>query len=153
MQKYIFKKKRLKKITNLNEITFLLDESMVHGVLTHEMIHMFDYCVNKLDFRNLEHLACTEIRAANLTHCSFASAMFHGNASLVNIRQQHETCVKHTAVYSVLAVRDTTMEEAVDIVNKVFPKCYKDLEPIGRRIRRNSLDMFQALEEANYFYP
>lgn len=45
------------------------NEGLVQGVLTHEMIHMFDYCNNDLDFKNLDHLACTEIRAANLTHC------------------------------------------------------------------------------------
>lgn len=38
------------------------------------MIHMFDYCTNDLDFKNVEHLACTEIRAANLAHCSFLGA-------------------------------------------------------------------------------
>lgn len=49
-------------------------QGMVQAVLTHEMIHMFDYCRHEMDFKNLEHLACTEIRAANLTHCSFMSA-------------------------------------------------------------------------------
>ncbi|KAI8420676.1 hypothetical protein MSG28_007909 [Choristoneura fumiferana] len=49
-------------------------KGMVQGVLVHEMIHMFDYCRNELDFKNMEHLACSEIRAANLTHCSFTSA-------------------------------------------------------------------------------
>lgn len=48
---------------------------MVQGILVHEMIHMFDACRHELDFKNVHHLACTEIRAANLTHCSFMSAM------------------------------------------------------------------------------
>jgi len=48
---------------------------MVQGVLTHEMIHMFDACRHEMDFKDMHHLACTEIRAANLTHCSFMSAM------------------------------------------------------------------------------
>lgn len=63
---------------------------MVQGVLTHEMIHMFDYCRNELDFKNMEHLACTEIRAANLTHCSFASAWSQGDASWTKIKKAHE---------------------------------------------------------------
>lgn len=29
-------------------------------------------------------------------------------------------------------------EEAWNIVERVFPKCYNDLEPVGRRIRRQS---------------
>ncbi|CAH2086285.1 unnamed protein product [Euphydryas editha] len=126
-------------------------KGMVQGVLTHEMIHMFDYCRNELDFRNMEHLACTEIRAANLTHCSFTSAWSQGDASLLKIKEAHQDCVKTKALYSVLAVRQIGKAEAVDIIEKVFPKCYNDLEPIGRRIRRNSDDMTRAYREASYY--
>lgn len=65
-------------------------EGKVQGVLTHEMIHMFDYCRNELDFKNMDHLACTEIRAANLAHCSFLSAFFQGDASPFNIKAAHQ---------------------------------------------------------------
>ncbi|CAH0721790.1 unnamed protein product, partial [Brenthis ino] len=126
-------------------------KGMVQGVLTHEMIHMFDYCRNQLDFRNMEHLACTEIRAANLTHCSFVSAWSQGDASFTKIKKAHEDCVKTKALYSVLAVRQIGKQEAVDIIEKVFPKCYNDLEPIGRRIRRGSEDMYRAYREASYY--
>jgi mitochondrial inner membrane protease ATP23 len=124
------------------------NEGLVQGVLTHEMIHMFDYCVNNLDFKNIEHLACTEIRAANLTHCSFLSAMVQGDASIFRIKKAHQACVKTKALCSVLAVRKVTAEEALAAIEKVFPKCYNDLEPIGRRIRRNSTDMQKAFIEA-----
>ncbi|CAD0196889.1 unnamed protein product [Chrysodeixis includens] len=126
-------------------------QGMVQGVLAHEMIHMFDYCRNQLDFKNMEHLACTEIRAANLTHCSFASAWSQGDASWTNFKKAHQDCVKTKALYSVLAVRQIGKREAVDIIEKVFPKCYVDLEPIGRRIRRNSEDMLKAFKEAAYY--
>lgn len=63
---------------------------MVQGVLVHEMIHMFDYCRNELDFKNMEHLACSEIRAANLTHCSFTSAWSQGDASWTKIKKAHQ---------------------------------------------------------------
>lgn len=65
-------------------------EGMVQGVLTHEFIHMFDYCNNDLDFKNIDHLACTEIRAANLSHCSFLSAWSQGDASPFKIKQAHQ---------------------------------------------------------------
>lgn len=55
--------------------------------------------------------------------------------------------MKTKALMSVLAVRNVTREEAVDAVERVFPKCYADLEPIGRRIRRNSKDMHKAYME------
>lgn len=124
---------------------------MVQGVLAHEFIHMFDYCRNDLDFKNIDHLACTEIRAANLTHCSFMSAMTQGDASLFNIKAQHQNCVKTKALASVLAVRRVTPEEGIQAIERVFPKCYKDLEPIGRRLRRNSTDMHKAYLEAPYY--
>ena len=66
------------------------NKGMVQGVLTHEMIHMFDYCRNALDFKNVDHLACTEVRAANLTHCSFMSAWQQGDASPFRVQQQHQ---------------------------------------------------------------
>lgn len=55
---------------------------------------------------------------------------------------------------SVLAVRpDLSKEEARAAVDKVFTKCYNDLEPIGRRVRRNSTDMIRAYSErGNYGY-
>ncbi|KAH8377978.1 hypothetical protein KR093_008281 [Drosophila rubida] len=127
------------------------NKSMVHGVLTHEMIHMFDYCNNDLDFRNVDHLACTEIRAANLAHCSFLSAMMQGDASPFNVKEAHQNCVKSKALASVLAVRNISHQAAVDAVERVFPKCYADLEPIGRRIRRNSTDQQKAFMEASMF--
>lgn len=79
-------------------------QGMIQGVLTHEMIHMFDYCRNNLDFKNIDHLACTEIRAANLTHCSFLSSVSQGDSSPINIKQTHQDCVKTKALMSVLAV-------------------------------------------------
>lgn len=63
---------------------------MVQGTLLHEMIHMFDYCRNKLDLKNIDHLACTEIRAANIGHCSFLGSMFQGYSSPFNIKATHQ---------------------------------------------------------------
>lgn len=59
--------------------------------------------------------------------------------------------MKTKALYSVLAVRQIGKREAVEIIEKVFPQCYADLEPIGRRIRRNSDDMLRAFKEASYY--
>ncbi len=63
------------------------------GVLTHELIHMFDYCRHNMDLTDAKHLACTEIRAANLAHCSFLSAWTYGSASLFNIKQRHQASI------------------------------------------------------------
>lgn len=47
--------------------------------------------------------------------------------------------------------RDITKDQAIEIVEKVFSKCYADLEPIGRRIRAGSADQERAYEEAKYY--
>lgn len=39
-----------------------LSKDKVCGIIGHELTHMFDYCRAKLDFKNLEHLACTEVK-------------------------------------------------------------------------------------------
>ncbi|XP_067120491.1 LOW QUALITY PROTEIN: mitochondrial inner membrane protease ATP23 homolog [Centruroides vittatus] len=123
----------------------------VQGAMSHELIHMFDYCRANMDFKNLDHLACTEIRASNLLHCSFLGAVVDGVASPINIAKRHADCVKKRAIYSVLAVREVTYEEASKAVERVFAKCYNDLEPIGRRIRRKSLDMEKAYRERYHY--
>lgn len=124
---------------------------LVQGVLTHELIHMFDYCKNQLDFKNLDHLACTEIRAANLAHCSFLSAVSNGDASFFNIKEAHQYCVRNKALSSILAVRTVSEVDAMKAIDRVFPKCYSDLEPIGRRLRRNSEDIERAYAEGYYY--
>ncbi|KAG5324953.1 ATP23 protease, partial [Acromyrmex heyeri] len=127
------------------------NENMVRGVLLHEMIHMFDYCRNKLDMKNIDHLACTEIRAANLGHCSFMSSLLQGDSSFINIKATHQNCVKHKARLSVMAVHKVSKEVAEAAIERVFTKCYNDLEPIGRRIRRNSFDMPRAYAEGHLY--
>ena len=42
----------------------------VEEILSHELVHMYDYCTANIDFSNPKHLACSEIRAATLTSCS-----------------------------------------------------------------------------------
>ncbi|GAB6032180.1 hypothetical protein CHUAL_010828 [Chamberlinius hualienensis] len=126
-------------------------EGLLQGVLTHELIHMFDFCRADIDFKNLKHLACTEIRAANLTHCSFITAALEGHASPFNIAGRHAECVKDKAVKSMVAVRKISAVEARAIVDSVFDKCYNDLEPIGRRVRRNSSDPDKCYFERRHY--
>lgn len=59
-----------------------------------------------------------------------------------------QDCVKHKAVISVLAVRNVTYDQAKEAVEKVFERCYADLEPIGRRIKGRKQDFELAYAEA-----
>lgn len=44
-------------------------EEKVSDILSHELVHMYDFCTTSINFRNIDQLACTEVRAANLIHC------------------------------------------------------------------------------------
>ena len=46
-----------------------------------------------------------------------------------------------------ITVRDVTKEEAVDVINKVFDRCYNDKEPFGRTTR-GVKDQFNCFEES-----
>lgn len=52
---------------------------------------------------------------------------------------------------SVLAARGVTVPEAKAAVDRVFNKCYNDMEPIGRRIRRATDDAEKALFEGSLY--
>jgi inner membrane protease ATP23 len=111
-----------------------LNEHKIIATMMHEMVHMFDYCRVKFDFDNLEHVACSEIRAANLTYCSIADRMVHGGSGMFDFKQTHQYCVKDVAFRSIKAYSPETEDSKLwSIVDKVFPDCYNDLEPFGRR--------------------
>nr|XP_032810323.1 mitochondrial inner membrane protease ATP23 homolog [Petromyzon marinus] len=103
----------------------------MNRVVTHELIHAFDHCRAHVDwFGSMEHMACSEIRAANLSgDCTFQNELRRFNFGL---KGHHQTCVRNRAALSILAVRPTTIEEAKAAVDRVFEPCFNDLEPFGR---------------------
>ena len=112
----------------------------VHGALVRNLIQMFDACVNKYDFQNAEHLACTEVRKANLANCGYLVHMQQPWAS-VRWQNAHAECVRNTAVDYMIKTKFVKPEIAEKAVDKVFDKCYQDLEPIGRRaINREDIE-------------
>lgn len=48
-------------------------------------------------------------------------------------------------------VRNVPVQEAKEIVDSVFDKCYNDLEPVGRQCRKNSRDADRALIEGQFY--
>lgn len=111
-----------------------LDNHKIMATMMHEMVHMFDYCRVNFDFDNLEHVACSEIRAANLTYCSLSDRLVHGGPGKFDFKKTHQYCVKDVAFRSVKAYSPESSDEKVwSIIDKVFPDCYNDLEPFGRR--------------------
>lgn len=106
-------------------------QSHMTRVVTHELIHAFDHCRAHVDwFNNFRHLACSEIRAANLSgDCAFRNeaARFH-----FGFKQHHQECVRGRALRSILAVRNISRKEAEKIVDEVFDTCFNDHAPFGR---------------------
>ena len=120
----------------------------MHGTILRNLITMFDVCTRKVEFKNVNHLACLEIRKANLASCNFA-VHFSRNDSVFAVKDQHARCVANTAV-DFLDMKIQNRELAKKAVYSVFPKCYNDLEPIGRR-SRNAADMRRAHSERYLF--
>lgn len=107
----------------------------VGRVLTHELIHAFDHCTRDVDWSNPRHLACSEIRAANLTDCSPMRAFLrHFPPSFRSLKAGHRECVADKALRSVSAVRrDDRKEYLKKIVEDEFQSCYEDVRPFRRR--------------------
>ncbi|XP_029317976.1 mitochondrial inner membrane protease ATP23 homolog [Cottoperca gobio] len=106
-------------------------QSHMNRVVTHELIHAFDHCRAHVDwFNNFRHLACSEIRAANLSgDCTFTNECNRLNFGL---KQHQQECVRGRALRSILAVRKISREEAEKIVDEVFDTCFNDHAPFGR---------------------
>lgn len=132
----------------------LREHSSLEAALSgHLAVHMWDY-------RGVPFFSCTgalfhscnqkarELMAAFLAACVAAChCRSHWLCHLIFL----QNCVKHKAMLSVLAVRGVTEAEAMEAVERVFTKCYNDLEPVGRRLRRNSLDMERAYRERYHY--
>lgn len=105
------------------------NQAHMNQVLTHELVHAFDHCRAKVDwFNNYRHLACSEIRAANLSgECAFKNQMFK-----FQVKKHHQECVRAHALQSMLNVRKITRKDAEEIVDEVFDSCFNDHEPFGR---------------------
>lgn len=119
-------------------------------ILAHELIHAFDDCRAKVDYKNIDHVACTEIRAANLTQCDF----FHGvmcGVTKDGLDNSQKECVRGHAMYSLMMSRDLSKEKALEAIDRVWDRCYNDLEPIGRRFRKNKIDRTVASEDNRKF--
>lgn len=129
---------------------------IIMATMMHEMIHMLDYCRVKFDFDNLEHVACSEIRAANLTYCSISDRIVHGGPGILNFKKTHQYCVKDIAFSSIKAYSPETPDDKLwTIIDKVFPYCYNDLEPFGRRPTSGMENLKHSYRERfhyNYVY-
>ncbi|KAF9055386.1 hypothetical protein BDZ89DRAFT_1004236 [Hymenopellis radicata] len=96
--------------------------------MCHELMHLYDECRFKVDWANLRHQACSEIRANNLSgDCRYFSELRRG---IVSFAAQHQECVRRRAIESVTQNPNCPNEEtARKVVNEVWESCFKDTRP------------------------
>jgi inner membrane protease ATP23 len=100
-------------------------------ILAHELIHAIDMCRAKMDpLHNCMHLACTEIRAENLSgECDMSWEFLR--AKLNGWFGHGQECVRRRAIDSVRA-NPNCANNAELFVDAAMERCYKDTFPFER---------------------
>lgn len=102
------------------------DQETMNRTLLHELIHAFDHCRAKVNWKNCEQHACSEVRAAALSgDCHWKYEIARGN---MNFRKQHQMCVKRRAKLSV-AYNDACQGKDDECIERIFERCYRDISP------------------------
>ena len=103
-------------------------------ILIHELIHEIDMCRAKMDpLRNCMQLACTEIRAENLSgECNLSWEFLRGKVNgKTNLFGHGKECARRRAIDSVRANPNCT-EKAALYVDAAMERCYADTFPFER---------------------
>lgn len=114
------------------------DKFVMEDVIAHELVHVYDDAKFKVDWANLKHHACSEIRASSLSgECRYGRQLKEGAISLFgDIKKGHQACVKRRAVLSVMA-NPVCKDEATakKVVDEVWDSCFNDTRPFERIYR------------------
>lgn len=115
----------------------LSSEGQAHRTIVHELIHAVDTCRSHMDPQsNCIHLACTEIRAENLSNeCTFWNELFKIGPHFLGKHGQE--CVRRRALLSVQA-HPKCRQRAPDYVDAAMNRCYHDLFPFERHPNEGS---------------
>jgi len=113
----------------LNSIT-LADQRSALRTVVHELVHAYDHCRVEMDYSDPKHLACTEIRASNLSgECGWTEEF---KRMQFGFARQQQKCVARRAALSIrghTALRD---QDPKQVVGSVFRRCFADTEPLPR---------------------
>jgi len=123
------------------DLGILLCENRIYSkwhledTLTHELVHAYDHCKFDVNWADLRHHACSEIRASSLSgECRMMNQIARNK--IFNFSKGHQKCVRRRAVLSVRANPNCKSDEqAVQVVNEVFDKCFNDTRPFERIYR------------------
>jgi len=105
-----------------------MNKKHMEDTLTHELVHMYDHCTFKVDWNNLRHHACSEIRANSLSgDCKFTREVQRG---FLSFSKQHQACVRRRAVMTVAGNPACPDQAAAErAVNEVWESCFNDTRP------------------------
>ena len=110
----------------------IIDKWHLEDTLAHELVHAYDDSKFKVDWLNLKHHACSEIRASSLSgECRIMNQF--KRAAIKNFGRGHQECVKRRAVLSVMAnpgCKDK--EQAEKVVDEVWESCFNDTRPFDQ---------------------
>lgn len=114
---------------------WIRDKWQLEDILTHELVHAYDYLKFQIDLTNLKHHACTEIRASMLSgECRIMNEI--RKTGLADFSKKFQSCVKRRAVLSVSANPNCESKEMAETaVNTVWNSCFNDTRPFERIYR------------------
>ncbi|ODQ82482.1 hypothetical protein BABINDRAFT_10907 [Babjeviella inositovora NRRL Y-12698] len=107
----------------------ILSKTHLEDTLTHELVHAFDHNKFNVDWLDLRHHACSEIRASTLSgECRLWNEI--KKTGFGGFGRKFQTCVKRRAAISVAANPNCKdKEQAERVVDEVFESCFKDTRP------------------------
>lgn len=116
----------------------LRDKWHLEDTLSHELIHYFDDLKWQVDWLNLKHHACSEIRASSLSgECRFWEEFKRrGFRTGFHVARGHQDCVRRRAIISVSGNPNCqSKEHAAKIVDEVWDSCFADTRPFDEIYR------------------
>lgn len=113
----------------------LLSKKHTEDTLAHEMVHMHDHLRFAVDWADIRHHACSEIRASSLSgECRWTREAF--GRGVWDFTRQHQACVRRRATLSVRGhPKCQSDEHAARVVNQVFDSCFADTRPFDEIYR------------------
>lgn len=106
----------------------MMSKKHLEHTLSHEMVHWFDHCRFHVDWNDIRHVACSEVRAASLSgDCSWSREFTRREYAFT---KQHQACARRRAILSVRAHPNCKDQaEAERAVDEVWKGCFADTRP------------------------
>lgn len=107
----------------------LYSRSHAEDTLTHELVHAYDHCRFDVDWKDLRHHACSEIRASMLSgECRMMNEFLkHGK---IQFGRGHQACVRRRATLSVMGNPNCPDKKTAEtVVDQIFDHCFNDTRP------------------------